>query len=301
MPANYQFSFSVRGDSPANTLEFKLVDTTGANVWWSNNPDFDFPREWRTITRAKSQICFAWGPRPQDPRSGGGDIRRVGAIEFAITTGSGGRGSVWIDDLTLNPIEPDSPFEVITPIASNPVVGTWESAVKSSRGTGGKLDFAADGSFRSTIGAMTDFSYAVSNNRLTTTFKDSSEGKSWDFTTSVHVGPDTLAQKGDNLFGRDVVMKRIGSVRKGEDPIIGVWSYSDYTGAVAFVAFEKNGRGEFRLPWSSCAGKWTDSGNGQLIVTLNRVTAGGDYAIENGVLVLKYDQGREIKYIRRAP
>jgi TonB-like protein len=119
LPANYEFTFAVRGDAPTNTLEFKLVDASGANVWWSNNPYFVFPREWRTIARHKGQICFAWGPRGDsaplryDPGSpgcrSGIDIHRVAAIEFAITAGSGGKGSVWIDDLLLTALDPDSP------------------------------------------------------------------------------------------------------------------------------------------------------------------------------------------------
>ena len=119
LPANYEFTFAVRGEAPTNTLEFKLVDTTGANVWWSNNANFIFPREWRTIARKKRQICFAWGPaggsapfRYDLSAPGcrlGIDIHRVAAIEFAITAGSGGKGSVWIDDLSVTPLDPDSP------------------------------------------------------------------------------------------------------------------------------------------------------------------------------------------------
>jgi len=120
LPANYEFTFAVRGEAPRNTLEFKLVDTTGANVWWSNNPNFIFPREWRTIARNKREICFAWGPRGDsatlryDLSAAPGcrlgiDIHRVAAIEFAITAGSGGKGSVWIDDLSVTPLGADSP------------------------------------------------------------------------------------------------------------------------------------------------------------------------------------------------
>ena len=118
LPANYEFTFAVRGEAPTNTLEFKLVDPTGANVWWSNNPNFIFPREWRTIARKKRQICFAWGPtgdsapKRYDPSAPGCrvaiDIHRVAAIEFAITAGSGGKGSVWIDDLSVSALDPDS-------------------------------------------------------------------------------------------------------------------------------------------------------------------------------------------------
>lgn len=108
LPANYEFSFTIRGDAPVNTLEFKLADSTGENVWWSNTPDFVFPREWTTVTRKKRHISFAWGPT-QDR-----ELRRVFAIEFAITAGSGGRGSVWLDDLTLTPLDPPTPY-TLTP------------------------------------------------------------------------------------------------------------------------------------------------------------------------------------------
>src|SRR5450759_2409475 len=48
LPANYEFSFAVKGDAPTNTLEFKLIDATGENVWWSNNQNFVFPKDWKT-------------------------------------------------------------------------------------------------------------------------------------------------------------------------------------------------------------------------------------------------------------
>jgi hypothetical protein len=125
LPANYEFKFSVRGEAPTNTLEFKLVDTSGANVWWSNNPYFIFPREWRTIARKKRRICFAWGPTGDSAPKRydlsapgcrlGIDIHRVAAIEFAITAGSGGKGSFWIDDLSVTPLDPNSPHGENTP------------------------------------------------------------------------------------------------------------------------------------------------------------------------------------------
>src|ERR1051326_7753236 len=44
LPANYQFTFRIRGDAPIETLEFKLI--RGDDVWWMNRRDFAFPREW---------------------------------------------------------------------------------------------------------------------------------------------------------------------------------------------------------------------------------------------------------------
>ncbi len=36
LPDNYEISFRVRGDAPVNTLQFKLIDASGENVWWLN-------------------------------------------------------------------------------------------------------------------------------------------------------------------------------------------------------------------------------------------------------------------------
>ncbi|HUQ84609.1 MAG TPA: discoidin domain-containing protein [Gemmatimonadaceae bacterium] len=110
VPANYELSFRVRGDAPSNTLELKLVDPSGDNVWWSNQPAFEFPRDWSEVVRKKRHITFASGPK-------GGDLTRVAAIEIAIAAGTGGKGTVWIDELQLRPREPDRPY-TLTPVVS---------------------------------------------------------------------------------------------------------------------------------------------------------------------------------------
>jgi hypothetical protein len=100
LPANYRFRFRVRGDVPPNALEFKLIDDSGENVWWSNQRDFVYRSEWQDVALKKRHITFAWGPR------GGGEMKHVAALEIAITAGAGGRGSVWLDDLTLEELPP---------------------------------------------------------------------------------------------------------------------------------------------------------------------------------------------------
>jgi hypothetical protein len=95
LPSNYAFKFYLRGDALPNNLEFKLVDRTGQNVWWYNQLNFDFPTEWREITIKKPRIRFAWGP------AAGAALKQVAFIEFALAAGTGGKGSVWLDDLRL--------------------------------------------------------------------------------------------------------------------------------------------------------------------------------------------------------
>ncbi len=111
LPTNYEFGLQVRGRARRNNLEFKLVDPSGENVWWSNQRRFAFPAQWQQMIRKRRHISFAWGP------AGGGQLERVGAIELAITAGDGGRGTVWLDDLTITTL-PDPPATTPPVIAS---------------------------------------------------------------------------------------------------------------------------------------------------------------------------------------
>jgi hypothetical protein len=95
LPANYRFQLRMRGEGPANNLEFKLLDLSGENVWWVNRRSFEFPREWRTLSYPARKFRFAWGP------SGGQRFETLGALEIAVAAGSGGKGSLWFDELTF--------------------------------------------------------------------------------------------------------------------------------------------------------------------------------------------------------
>jgi hypothetical protein len=101
LPGNYAFSFYLRGEALPNSFEFKLVDESGQNVWWQNRRDYEFPSKWQRLRVKKSRLEFAWGP------SGGAVLHHVGAIEFTIAAGSGGKGSVWIDEIRLDEKDTD--------------------------------------------------------------------------------------------------------------------------------------------------------------------------------------------------
>jgi hypothetical protein len=111
LPENFAITFWIRGEAPVNNLEFKLIDSSGANVWWLNQRNVVFPTEWKKVVIRRRQIEFAWGP------VGGGSPRGIAAIELAITAGTGGQGRVWIDDLQLEPRPPEVPYD-LTPETS---------------------------------------------------------------------------------------------------------------------------------------------------------------------------------------
>jgi hypothetical protein len=108
LPPYYAFKLAVRGDAPVNNLEFKLVDPAG-NVYWRTWRDFEFAHDWRVLTVKKSRLDWAWGP------AGGGTPSRVAFLEIAVSAGTGGQGSVWVDDLTFE----ERPAPTRTPVTPN--------------------------------------------------------------------------------------------------------------------------------------------------------------------------------------
>ena len=95
LPESYSFDFHIRGTAPRNIFEFKLVDESNQNVWRYRVEEFDFPEQWQPIQISSSQIEFAWGPL------GCGLAHQAAAIELVIAAGPGGKGTVWIDELSF--------------------------------------------------------------------------------------------------------------------------------------------------------------------------------------------------------
>lgn len=94
LPANYRFSYAIRGEGPSNTFEFKLIDESGDNVWWHNHQNFEFPKDWRSISLPKRKISFAWGPA-----GGATPLGAAKSFEMVVTSYNGGKGTVWVDEL----------------------------------------------------------------------------------------------------------------------------------------------------------------------------------------------------------
>jgi len=98
LPPNYQFTFDMRGECPINNFEFKLLDSLG-NVWWIKKLNVEFPRQWQRQRIKRRHLSFGWGP------SGNVEMRRVAKIEFVVSSGSGGKGKVSIDNFRFEPID----------------------------------------------------------------------------------------------------------------------------------------------------------------------------------------------------
>jgi hypothetical protein len=109
LPANYELAFQVRGEGPSNNLECKLLDEKGDSVWWINRRNFEWPTTWRRLVNKRRHFEFAWGP------SNGAPLTRTSALEFAIASSTGGKGTVWLDDITFRELPPPSTDPLPTP------------------------------------------------------------------------------------------------------------------------------------------------------------------------------------------
>lgn len=107
---NWSVRFAVKGAMRPNTLEFKLVDASGDNVWWYTIPEFAPSAAWQTVVIRQRQVRFAWGP------FGGGPPRNIASIELVVTAGQGGRGTLTIDDLVFTSLPPDVAVTTIADI-----------------------------------------------------------------------------------------------------------------------------------------------------------------------------------------
>ncbi len=118
LPPNFELAFTLRGELPRNNLEFKLVDDTGNNVWWVNRRAFEFPKSWTRLASRRRHLQFAWGPSNTP-------IQQVSAIEIVVSSVEGGRGSLYLDDLTFRPLPETKPYAgTLTASASSSARGS---------------------------------------------------------------------------------------------------------------------------------------------------------------------------------
>jgi hypothetical protein len=112
MPEDYAVNFRLRGTGAVNSLELKLIDATGQNVWRHVQKDLVPPQRWKNFKIPSQEIDFAWGPM------GSGRMATLGSIEFAIVAGAGGQGTLWISDLEIEDCTPTAPPQVAASSAS---------------------------------------------------------------------------------------------------------------------------------------------------------------------------------------
>lgn len=106
LPETFEIGFHMRGDGPPNHFEFKVADPGGTNVWRHLHQDFRLPDEWTDHRFHERSLPFAWGP------AGGGAASEVGAVEFVIAAGSGGKGVLELAAPSFEDQTPGKPLAI---------------------------------------------------------------------------------------------------------------------------------------------------------------------------------------------
>lgn len=179
-PGNYRFDLLLRGESPRNDLQFKLVDASGDNVWWVNTPRYDFPATWTPVTYRQRHIRKAWGPS-SDPV-----LRNSAKVEFTVYNSAGGKGSVCFDSLRFTPLPPqdDSPLRAVVRDAGSAGQGDAARIVDGDASTDWQPDAAQASSLLLDLGSEREFGglvlqWAPGGNVPTYRVDASTDGATW--------------------------------------------------------------------------------------------------------------------------
>ena len=160
-PQNYEFTFGLRGDAPPNTLQFKLLDASGENVWWVNRPDFAFPHEWERVRFKRRHVEFAWGPTTDR------ELRRSATLELVVARGQGGgKGAVCFEQLVFRelPAQPSAPPTPVLRTTSSlaphtpayALDGSQDTAWRSDPSTGAEQTLTVDFQQPRELGGLSD-------------------------------------------------------------------------------------------------------------------------------------------------
>ncbi len=145
------------------------------------------------------------------------------------------------------------------------------------------------------IGAMVDMTYHRSGDSLFVTNPDGDLPPA-----RIAIAKDTLVVTRD---GREQRETRVGAAPKpgtsGDDPLVGLWTYTHYTGAAAYEEYTRDGGFHLRVPIRTLKGNYTTAGNSAMLHLMG--DGGGDravkFAVAGDTLQLTWN-GQTTKYLR---
>jgi len=185
-----------------------------------------------------------------------------------------------------------------TPVPQqNPLLGQWESAVRTPEGVGNILQFYPDGRVTQISASMAEADYRLVDDRLITTWKDLATGKISSVETRVEFeGPNRFLEKSDDNSG-DSWSDRMGAAPRDGSPIVGRWCFLFLETLTSYREFTRD-RMYNRLPVVTLRGRYDVSGD-RLTVTLQGQPPGEyPFRLEGGELVIKSRNGEDRRYKR---
>jgi hypothetical protein len=185
-----------------------------------------------------------------------------------------------------------------TPSPNTPLLGQWESVVRTPEGVGNILQFYPDGRVTQISASMAEADYRLVGDRLITTWKDLATGKISDVETQVEFeGSDRFVERSDVDNSGDSWSERIGTAPRQGSPLVGRWCFLFLETLTSYREFTKD-RMYNRLPVVTLRGTYAVSGD-RLTVTMTGQPSGEyPFRIEGNELVIKSRSGEDRRYKR---
>ncbi len=100
-PQHFNLLARLKASGAVNDFQFKLLDSSGDNVWWVNRPNAGLPAAQGDVLIRQRHISFAWGPSTD--RS----LQKTRYVEFVVAAGrQGGQGALCLSRLSLTERHP---------------------------------------------------------------------------------------------------------------------------------------------------------------------------------------------------
>jgi hypothetical protein len=181
--------------------------------------------------------------------------------------------------------------------ADPPLIGRWESVVRSTGGIGQVIELRPDGTMTQWTAVLVELTYQVHGPLLLTFYRHPGSGATETQAAGIRFDGDTMIQKDPQAGGETrLTRKRTGGPQ--DPPIVGVWSTPHETGQTAFLLYTTDGRVVFRLPIRADRGEWSASGDQLTLAAGPSTSATVRYTVQGDRLVLIDGVGKRIVYTR---
>ncbi|MFN5178334.1 hypothetical protein [Limnohabitans sp.] len=181
------------------------------------------------------------------------------------------------------------------------IAGKWAADTRTKGGLGSSWVFEKDGTATYTFGALVDFKYQVEGKTIKTIFENSTTGKSETDLQSFEILGNKLIIDPSEPEKRQE-MNRVGNAISNAVPLVGIWEFKHYTGAMATMQYTTTGLAQLSVPFQNTKGKYRLRSN-ELIIMLDGQSDATKKIQLNGdqLVFLPNSKDGELKYSRVLP
>jgi hypothetical protein len=174
----------------------------------------------------------------------------------------------------------------------NVVLGEWISVERTKGGLGSTKTYTADGAVHATFGALVDFKYKLTGNKLTFSFPGAD-----DIVQKIEIKGTKMILTFETTGDKQELTRIAGNPKAG---IIGKWTGDHYTGQKQIMHFTTAKNCYLSVPMLSANGRYNVTGDFLTESFDEKGPKKWKWSIQDNVLILTDpSQGKSEKYMRK--